>query len=77
MGSTERYPWHLSKVGRISTTIIRDSWTYPYQCTPMGNPYKSPIIVGISGEKIPKNPIREHQLNTMGTPLGVDPSLPL
>ena len=29
------------------------------------------------GEKIRKNPIREHQLNTMGTLLGVHPSLSL
>ena len=36
---------------------------YPYQRTPMGNPY----IVGLYGYTIPKNPIRAHQLNTMST----------
>ena len=30
-----------------------DNWMYPYQRTPMGIPYVSPII--------PKNPIQEHQ----------------
>ena len=35
-----------------------DSWMYPYQRTPMGNPYISPIypyIVGVYGF-FPKNP---------------------
>ena len=46
----------------------------------MRNPYISPKnhVDIFLGEKIPKNPIREHQLNTMSTcTLGVHPSLSL
>ena len=39
---------------------------YPYQRTPLGNPYISPIYWEFMGFFIPKNPQREHQLNTMG-----------
>ena len=49
---------------------------YPYQR--IGNPYTSPISCGYKlGEQIPKNTIREQQLNTIGTLLGVHPSLSL
>ena len=37
-----------------------DSWMYPYQRTPMGNPYISPIypyIVGVYGLLSPRIPI--------------------
>ena len=37
-----------------------DSWMYPYQRTPMGNPYRSPIypyIVGVYGLLSPRIPI--------------------
>ena len=48
---------------------------------PMGNPKKKPYVVGIYMSlwvRIPKNPIREHQLNTMGRrTLGIHPSLSL
>ena len=45
--------------------ISGDSWMYLYQRTPMGNPFVSPFFGGYKLAKIiPKNPIREHQLNT-------------
>ena len=47
-----------------------DSWIYPYQRTPMGNPYISPISRGYLWIKIPKNPKVEHQLNTMVAHVG-------
>ena len=53
---------------------------YPYQRTPMGNPYIRPIARGylwvISSPRIPN----ENTINTMGTrprTLGVHPSLSL
>ena len=50
------------------TTFSGDSWMYPYQCTPMGNPNISPSLNCCLW--IP----REHQLNTLGTLLAVHPS---
>ena len=43
-----------------------DCWMYPYQRTPMGNPYVFALYTGYLLVTIPKNPLREHQLNTMG-----------
>ena len=40
--------------------ITGDSWMYPYQRTPMGNPYISPIypyIVGVYGLLSPRIPV--------------------
>ena len=57
----------------ISQVVLRsqqrsgDSGMYPYQRTPMGNPYIRPISRGyLWVPVIPKNPKVEHQLNTMG-----------
>ena len=44
-----------------------DSWMYPYQRTPMGNPYISPIypyIVGVYGLLPPRIPIPEARCKT-------------
>ncbi len=44
----------------LPQTISGDSWMYPYQRTPMGNPYISPIypyIVGVYGLLSPRIPI--------------------
>ena len=43
---------------------------YPYQCTPMGNPYLSPISRGYLWVIIPKNPKVEHNhgYTVKGTP---------
>ena len=43
----------------------RDSWMYPYQHAPMGNPYISPISRGYLWVIIPKNPFW-NTINTMG-----------
>ena len=46
-------------------TLSGDSWMYPYQRTPMGNPYISPIACGylwvLSSPRIPS----ENTINTM------------
>ena len=52
-------------VGSIVIPFSGDSWMYPYQRTPMGNPYISPITRGYLWAIIPKNPKVEHQLNIM------------
>ena len=51
-----------------------DSWMYPYQRTPMGNPYISPIypyIVGVYGllsPTIPREHNKHHGYTVRGTP---------
>ena len=58
--------------------VSGDSWMYPYQRTPMGNPNISPIypyIVGVYGLLSPKNPYIS-PISTMGTLLGVHPIVP-
>ena len=50
---------------------------YPYQRTPMGNPHKKkPFLSGYLWVKIPQECL-ENTINTMGTLLGVHPSLAL
>ena len=44
----------------VGCGLSGDSWMYPYQRTPMGNPYISPIypyIVGVYGLLSPRIPI--------------------
>ena len=47
----------------VSDTKSGDSWMYPYQRTPMGNPYISPIypyiggVYGLLSPRIPNIPI--------------------
>ena len=53
----------------------RDSWMFPYQRTPMGNPYISPIFLVCIGYN-PQESL-ENTINTMGTLLGVHPNCPL
>ena len=43
----------------------RDSWMYPYQRTPMGNPYISPFFMGIYGWKNPQESL-QNIINAMG-----------
>ena len=47
---------------------------YPYQRTPMGNPYISPIYWVFMGYS-PQESL-ENTINTMGTLLGVHPIVP-
>ena len=58
-----------------------DSWMYPYQRTPMGNPYISPIypyIVGVYGLLSPRIPIfSPYKYHGAPRTLGVHPSLSL
>ena len=51
-----------------------DSWMYPYQRSPMGNPYLSPIYWVFMGCN-PQESL-ENTINTMGTLLGVHPIVP-
>ena len=47
-------------------------WMYPYQRTPMGNPYLSPrVFTGYNPQESLENTI-----NTMGRLLGVHPIVP-
>ncbi len=48
---------------------------YPYQRTPMGNPYISPISRGYLWVSYPQESL-ENTINTMGTLLGVHPIVP-
>ena len=49
-----------------------------WEIPPMGNPNISPIdLLFFYGLQSPRIPIREHQLNTMGTLLEVSPNYPL
>ena len=51
-----------------------DSWMYPYQRTPIWNPYStSPILPGYLSRQESLQKIRK---NTMGTLLGVHPTIP-
>ena len=58
-----------------------DSWMYPYQRNPMGNPYISPIcpyIVGVYGLLSPRIPIfSPYKYHGSTRTLGVHPSLSL
>ena len=81
-----RAPWDGTVPLRISPIYITwvflgsqssgDSWMYPYQRTPMGNPYISPISRGYLWV-IPKNPKVEHNKYHGSTLVGVRPSLSL
>ena len=60
----------------MGTLRSGDSWMYPYQRTPMGNPYISPIypyIVGVYGLLSPRIPIfspyKYHGYTVRGTPV--------
>ena len=47
-----------------------DSWMYPYQCTPMGNPYISPIYPYSSWVFMgyyPQESLYFRPISTMGT----------
>ena len=62
---TEVFPVDFSsQKNRLLQVVVPvlsgDSWMYPYQRTPMGNPYISPIypyIVGVYGLLSPRIPI--------------------
>ena len=52
--------WYCHNSENSKTSDSGDSWMYPYQRTPMGNPYISPIypyIVGVYGLLSPRIPI--------------------
>ena len=51
-----------------------DSGMYPYQRTPIGNPYISPILRGYLWVSYPQESL-ENPINTMDTLLGVAPVL--
>ena len=60
----------------LALSISGESWIYPYQHTPMGNPYTCPIIWVFMGYNHQES--LENTINTMGTrTLGVHPSLSL
>ena len=56
------------------TSQSGDGWMYPYQRTPMGNPYISPIYWVFMGYS-PQESL-ENTINTIGTLLGVHPTIP-
>ena len=53
-----------------------DSWMYPYQRTPMGNPYIKPYITWVFMDCNPQESL-ENATNTMSTLLGKPPNCPL
>ena len=55
-------------------SLSGDSWMYPYQRTPIGNPYISPILWAFIGHN-PQESL-ENTINIMGTLLGVHPIVP-
>ncbi len=52
-----------------------DSWMYPYQRTPMGIPYVSPLWWVFVGKLSPRIP-RPNTIDTMGTLLGLHQIVP-
>ena len=57
--------------------VSGDSWMYPYQRTPIGNPNISPIACGYLWVLVfyPQESL-ENTIDTMGTLLGVHPIVP-
>ena len=49
----------------VENVLSGDSWMYPYQRTPMGNPYISPISCGYLWVSYPQESIENPQLDTM------------
>ena len=77
------FNWHRCKCSLIIATSYktRDSWMYPYQRTPMGNPYiyiyiyilYKPSIVFFCGVLINPQESLKNTRKNMGTLLGVHP----
>ena len=68
-GGVEDVFFIFSKLGWKG--LSGNSWMYPYQRTPTGNPYISPISMGYNLQESLENTI-----NTMGTLSGVHPIVP-
>ena len=72
---------HLPNNSKLISHLSGDSWMYPYQRTPMGNPYISPIypyITWVFMGYYPQESLYFRPISTMGTrTLGVHPSLSL
>ena len=78
--------WHVrsqNSSGKISQgkygksmQFSGDSWMYPYQRTPIGNPYINPIYSGYLYMGYNPQESLENTINTMGTLLGVHPIVP-
>ena len=68
-GGVEHVFLTFSKLGWKG--LSGNSWMYPYQRTPTGNPYISPISMGYNLQESLENTI-----NIMGTLLGVHPIVP-
>ena len=65
----------LGGAARIPLILSGDSWMYPYQRTPMGNPYRSPIypysswvFMGYYPQESLYKPYKYHGYTVRGTP---------